>query len=226
MSNIRLRLRHPGGQASINISESSTVGDLKKRIAEQAGFAAFDLKHGYPPKSLSFQTFPEDTPLLSTGIKLDGEQLFVSRSTAAIPPNVKHNEQHQQLPNTTANPSRNEDKDVTTQASFTFAGIKATSPVKLEPAACGPDTTNQDAPEIPLPSLGATLLLRIMPDDNSCLFRAFNTAFFGLMDNMHELRSIIAQNVQTQPETYSAVVLDHSPDDYCRWIQTDDAWGK
>lgn len=64
-----------------------------------------------------------------------------------------------------------------------------------------------------------------MPDDNSCLFRAFNTAFFGAMDNMTELRSIIAQSIQANPEIYSAVVLDQQPDDYCRWIQTEDAWG-
>lgn len=42
---------------------------------------------------------------------------------------------------------------------------------------------------------------------------------------MTELRSIIAQNIQANPDTYSAVVLDQQPDDYCRWIQTEDAWG-
>lgn len=64
-----------------------------------------------------------------------------------------------------------------------------------------------------------------MPDDNSCLFRAFGSAFFGAMDNMTELRSIIAQNIQANPETYSAVFLEKNPDDYCRWIQNEDAWG-
>ena len=64
-----------------------------------------------------------------------------------------------------------------------------------------------------------------MPDDNSCLFRAFNSAYFGAMDNMHELRSIIAQYIQSRPEDYSAAVLDKDPDQYCRWIQREDAWG-
>lgn len=36
--------------------------------------------------------------------------------------------------------------------------------------------SEKDAPEIPLPSRNSTLLLRVMPDDNSCLFRAFGTA--------------------------------------------------
>ena len=64
-----------------------------------------------------------------------------------------------------------------------------------------------------------------MPDDNSCLFRAFNSAYFGAMDNMHELRSVIAQTIQEQPEQYSDAILEKSRDDYCRWIQTQDAWG-
>ena len=42
---------------------------------------------------------------------------------------------------------------------------------------------------------------------------------------MTELRSIIAQNIQANKDTYSAVVLDQQPDDYCRWIQSEDAWG-
>ena len=82
-----------------------------------------------------------------------------------------------------------------------------------------------EPPEVPLPTHSSTLILRIMPDDNSCLFRAFGSAFFRNMDNMTELRSLVAQTIQSQPENYPAVVLEKTPDDYCRWIQTEDAWG-
>ena len=88
-----------------------------------------------------------------------------------------------------------------------------------------PRNAPEDPPEIPVPSHAGTLVLRIMPDDNSCLFRAFGSAYFGDMDNMFELRSIIAQTIQQDKETYSAVVLDKAPDEYCRWIQNPDAWG-
>lgn len=65
-----------------------------------------------------------------------------------------------------------------------------------------------------------------MPDDNSCLFRAFGTAVLPGDDlSMPELRSIIASTIQGDPETYTKVVLEQNPDDYCRWIQTQDAWG-
>jgi len=71
------------------------------------------------------------------------------------------------------------------------------------------------------------LVLRVMPDDNSCLFRAFGTAVLPTGDDasMPELRSLVASYIQADPETYSKVVLEQNPDDYCRWIQTPDAWG-
>lgn len=70
------------------------------------------------------------------------------------------------------------------------------------------------------------IVLRVMPDDNSCLFRAFSHACLPGDDlSMLELRSIIASTIQSMPEVYSAVVLEQPPDDYCRWIQTADAWG-
>lgn len=42
---------------------------------------------------------------------------------------------------------------------------------------------------------------------------------------MTELRSLVATYIQEQPDVYSKVVLEQEPDEYCRWIQTEDAWG-
>jgi ubiquitin thioesterase OTU1 len=65
-----------------------------------------------------------------------------------------------------------------------------------------------------------------MPDDNSCLFRALGTAILPGDDrSMLELRSLVASAIQADPELYTKVVLEQEPDDYCRWIQTPDAWG-
>lgn len=66
-----------------------------------------------------------------------------------------------------------------------------------------------------------------MPDDNSCLFRAFGTAVLPGDDlSMPELRSLVASQIQAEPNVYTKVVLDNrDPDDYCRWLQTDEAWG-
>ncbi|KFY58003.1 hypothetical protein V496_06269, partial [Pseudogymnoascus sp. VKM F-4515 (FW-2607)] len=85
----------------------------------------------------------------------------------------------------------------------------------------------EDTPELPLPDRGATLVMRVMPDDNSCLFRAFAAAVLPGDDlSMLELRSLVASQIQEDPDVYTKVVLDNrEPDDYCRWIQTEEAWG-
>ncbi|KAL5354090.1 ubiquitin-specific protease otu1 [Pseudogymnoascus australis] len=85
----------------------------------------------------------------------------------------------------------------------------------------------EDTPELPLPDRGATLVMRVMPDDNSCLFRAFAAAVLPGDDlSMLELRSLVASQIQEEPDVYTKVVLDNrEPDDYCRWIQTEEAWG-
>lgn len=40
-----------------------------------------------------------------------------------------------------------------------------------------------------------------------------------------QLRSIVAQTIQSQPEIYTTGMLEKPPDEYCRWIQREDSWG-
>ena len=234
---MRLRLRAPGGQSTLTLAEAATVDDLKTQILEKTGLSVFELRYGYPPKPLQLQDHDKTAKIVDLGIQLDGEQLIVSRSSNQSPsPKPKYGKSDEALLSAkipakrdTASPST-----LTLPSAFSFADVGTAPPSKSAPKANNnqhlspsrkPNRFNQDAPEIPLPTHSATLLLRIMPDDNSCLFRAFNSAFFGAMDNMTELRSVIAQSIQAQPEKYSEVVLDQKPDDYCIWIQTEDAWG-
>ncbi|MCJ1446064.1 MAG: ubiquitin-specific protease otu1 [Stictis urceolatum] len=197
---MRLRIRDPNGQSTVTLSEDATVSDLQTRITESTSIASFDLKYGYPPQTLSLQDHPPSKKLSELNIKLNGEQLIVSDKS---PPEEKK-------------PTQDNDT------------ILAPMPLRKQQAA--PLSLNRkapsaDAPEIPFPSHASTMVLRIMQDDNSCMFRAFNSAYFGAMDNMHELRSVIAQTIQANPDKYSAVVLERNPDDYCKWIQSEDAWG-
>lgn len=232
---MRIRIRGPAGQTAISLSENATVDDLTTQITEKTSIPKlFDLKYGYPPMPLSLNHYSKGTKLSDIGINLDGEQLIVSETT---PSASKQTPFSNDLP-TPLDPSLSRESgtrhmgssSAVTPSSLSFADVgtapssakKTNKPLSLTRK---PTSAPLDAPELPLPSHASTLVLRIMPDDNSCLFRAFNTAFFGAMDNMTELRSIIAQNIQANPETYSAVVLDQQPDDYCRWIQTEDAWG-
>ena len=56
-------------------------------------------------------------------------------------------------------------------------------------------------------------------------YRAILTSIAKPPKLRHELRSVIAQEIQESPEIYSAAVLEKPPDDYCRWISRSDAWG-
>lgn len=226
---MKIRIRGPEGQATIELSETATVEDLHSRITEKTNIVNFTISYGYPHlKPLVLRDYAGPVKLSEIGINLDGEQLIV-RETG--PPSLQGKPRPSSpSPEVATTDGTLGSSTTLAQSSFSFAKV-GTAP----PAAQKPNTplsltdrsksVSLDVPEVPLPTHASTLLLRIMPDDNSCLFRAFNTAFFGAIDNMHELRSIIAQNIQSNPDVYSAVVLEQNPDDYCVWIQSDDAWG-
>ncbi|KAL8693164.1 MAG: hypothetical protein Q9218_001946 [Villophora microphyllina] len=243
---MRLRIRGPSGQSSVTLPEQATVGDLRYSIVQKTLVAVFDVKYGYPPKPLALDGYDDASKLSDLPVKLNGEQLLVAAKSAgrAITP-------PQSAPNPGSDAGKHNPTDLSSskavhditsskpQSSFSFSGVgEAPSPNMLSSPPTSrrdpsqplslqrkPNPTADDPPEILLPSHAAKVVLRIMPDDNSCLFRAFGSAFFGIMDNMTELRSIIASHIQEHDDQYSEVVLEKKPDDYCRWIQTEDAWG-
>ncbi|KAL8797541.1 MAG: hypothetical protein Q9195_000358 [Heterodermia aff. obscurata] len=243
---MHLRVRGPAGQSVITLDSDSTVGDLRTRIIETTSIERPDIKIGYPPRPLSLEGYGDILPLSDLDIQLNGEQLIVSQTVGT---NVNIDNHHQKTkasgPKSAPENSKpnsqpsTEPSIINNQSSFSFADVGTAPPYAPPPITNSvarkpstplsltrkPATMATEPPEVPLPSHSSTMTLRIMPDDNSCLFRAFGSAFFGAMDNMQELRSIIAQTIQSQPDKYPAVVLDKKPDDYCRWIQTEDAWG-
>lgn len=84
----------------------------------------------------------------------------------------------------------------------------------------------KDTPEVFVPDRSGTLVLRVMPDDNSCMFRALGSAVLtDTLDSMTELRSMVAQAIQRDPVLYNQAVLQRAPDDYCQWISHSDSWG-
>lgn len=88
------------------------------------------------------------------------------------------------------------------------------------------DSLDSDPPLIPVPNLDGQLVLRVMPDDNSCMFRALSSAVLGsALDGMTELRSVVAQTIQANPELYTTGMLEKEPSAYCSWITREDSWG-
>lgn len=195
---IRLRLRGPNGVATLSLADDTTIKDLKKEIALKSNVDSFDLKVGYPPQPLDLDGLDPSSSLSQTSLKLNGQQLIVS-------------------PKPTANPSA----DAPKQAA---APLSAAAPASSSIAPSQPNA--DDPPELPVPNHNGVLLMRVMPDDNSCLFRAISAAVLGPeIDSMHELRSSVASHIRQHPDIYNAAILDKDPERYCRWIQRPEAWG-
>ena len=241
---MKIRLREPAGQRTLLLQDTATIGELHACIVEKTSLPNYDLKYGYPPRPFHLGDYDSGDKLVHIGIKLDGEQLIVSRSQNGSSETTNGKAQTPALAATTStnsqlstNIGKSAQDPPPTEFSFSGVGIPPPAPsrsITPNPSSGQPlslsrkesKMSSEDAPEVLMPAYGSTMVLRIMPDDNSCLFRAFNTAFLGSsMDNMLELRSIIAQYIQTHTETYSEAVLDKKVDDYCAWIQTDNAWG-
>ncbi|KAJ5766442.1 uncharacterized protein N7511_004058 [Penicillium nucicola] len=192
---MRIRVRGPSGQSTITLDDTATIKDLQNQIAEKTGLTAFDVKYGYPLQPLELGSFQPDQTISETGVKLNGESLIVASKEATKPPS----EPTREAPATLSQPSTSSQR---------------------------PETNNvDDPPEIASPEHAGTFVLRVMPDDNSCLFRAVGAAVMGDMDTMVELRSIIAAAIQANPTEYTAAILGKKPDEYCQWIQNEDSWG-
>lgn len=203
---MRIRVRGPTGAVAIAIDNTATWGDLRREISTKTNVDQFQLKYGYPPQNLDTSDLTDSTPLSSLPVKLDGEQLTLVPTSSTV---------------TVTNAT---DQNVTPKSLPTTKVSRNSTPINPE----------RDPPEIPVPNLAGTLVLRVMPDDNSCLFRALGTAVLGPdMDTASELRSVVAQTIQSEPDLYTAGLLHggggggggNTVDDYCNWIQSPDSWG-
>ncbi|KAJ5210328.1 Ovarian tumor otubain [Penicillium cf. griseofulvum] len=192
---MRIRVRGPSGQSTVILDDSATIKDLQTQIAEKTGLATFDVKYGYPLKPLELGNFQPDQRILEVGIHLNGESLIVAQKEGA---------------------TRGVGDDAPTAPS---QPSQPSMPLKPH------ENIAEDPPEIASPEHAGTFVLRVMPDDNSCLFRAVGAAVMGDMDTMVELRSIVAGAIQSNPTEYTAAILGKKPDEYCTWIQNEDSWG-
>lgn len=227
---MRVRLRGPSGKSTTaTLDDTATVDTLRKTIATETSLTSFEVKYGYPPKTLVLEQYPASKLLSELEIKLNGEQLIVNDTGTATNPSTQPvavtDNIHEAI--SRAGSSLNSNTSRTPQSADAQHGSKAqassAAPLSLSRMR---NLEMDDPPEVFVPDVGGSVVLRIMPDDNSCLFRAVASAIMSELDTMTELRSIIAQTIQANPQKYTKAILDNKdPDKYCRWIQSEDAWG-
>ncbi|TKA24238.1 hypothetical protein B0A50_06002 [Salinomyces thailandicus] len=219
---MRCRVRGPQGVTSITIDDTATWSQLRHEVSEKTGVPDFDLKYGYPPKSFNTESIDGDTKIADLGVNLNGEQVVV------VPHNIQHEFSH---PMSGTKPKSEAVKplppqDLTSPPQHQRGDFPDQTPAQNTNRTSKPGDVETDPPEIPVPQLDGVMVLRVMPDDNSCMFRALSSAVLGsALDGMTELRSVVAQTIQAKPDFYTKGMLEKEPADYCRWIMREDSWG-
>ncbi|KAG8905203.1 ubiquitin-specific protease otu1 [Tulasnella sp. 403] len=134
-------------------------------------------KVGYPPRAL--EVVPE-LPVSSLGIQ-NGDQLLVSASVSTQTP-----------PTASAATSRSTPRTPNVSA-------PAFEP-RVPPRQEQPSADQVDLPE-------GTLVHRVVPDDNSCLFSSIGLIFEQDMNSAPRLRQVVVDAIRKDPDTYSDVFL-------------------
>jgi ubiquitin thioesterase OTU1 len=195
---IRIRLRAPNGTHTISLDDNAAVSDLLSSISDTTELPLFELKWNHPPVPLDPSLYGMSMLLKDTDLKLNGASIIVIAQATEDPSERK---------------AEGELQAATSQSAPLSLQRKQASALK-------------DTPEVPVPDRGGTIVLRVMPDDNSCMFRAVGSAVLSdSLDGMTELRSMVAQAIQRDPEQYNEAILQRAPDEYCTWISYSDSWG-
>ena len=177
--------------SQVTMADDATWGQLKAEISSKTEVPDFDIKYGYPPKPLDTTSFDDELKLTDIGINLAGEQLIImprdiqsklSNPLAGSTPNAAA--AGSLPPSNSTSASKHQVGDF--PSGSTQQANKA-APLSLTRKS---NDVSEDPPEIPVPALDGVMILRVMPDDNSCMFRALGSAVLGdALDGMNEVRA-------------------------------------
>ncbi|KAK4642037.1 ubiquitin-specific protease otu1 [Podospora bellae-mahoneyi] len=104
------------------------------------------------------------------------------------------------------------------------APAPAPEPAKPAKPAFVPKGIEPDETSLEWASRGGYIVLRVMPDDNSCMFTAVGGAL-SIDNPSSRLRAQITEYILTHPEKYTAAILGSPPQKYCSHLMEKDTWG-
>lgn len=218
---VPIRIRHPRGVSTIEVDpDTTTVDDLKVLIFSTTEIppSEQEIKYGYPPRPLPLTA---DT-LASIPIGR-GEQLIITSNPDATPSN--------RTVGSSAAPASSYPSATPTPPPPVKAlnqALSAPSPHIAQPSstASTPSTFTKTADSVALPGRDAGhLTLRIVPDDNSCLFSAIAIVFEGGIEAAQQTRQIVVEEIRNDPDTWPDVVLGQSRDSYISKMADKNTWG-
>ena len=251
---MRLKIRSPAGTNVLALGDDATLSELLAAIREATSISGdLDIRCGFPPKTLQLGGYPSSTPLSSLPMKLEGEQLIISGSESAggglrgtgggvvkdpapdrgaAPPEAKT--ALYAPASSSSKPSGSSGGGGGGGSSYSFSTGSRSSERQSSPPSNLPSlaqgrmaraVNKDDPPDVALADGQGTVVLRVMEDDNSCLFRALSYVLTHSMMSVVELRQLVAETIRKNPTTYSEAVLEQSHDAYCEWIKMDSSWG-
>ncbi|GAA5822990.1 hypothetical protein JCM11251_004449 [Rhodosporidiobolus azoricus] len=221
---VSLRIRSPLGQQTLSFAtDGATLADLLSKVEEITGILAAEqeIRTGFPPKPLDPASSPSAT-LASLGLK-SGDTIIVAEGAGGAPP-AQASTSATSAPSTSSS-SIPQKRPVSPSAvpSASAAARKVPTP---QPVVAPPKASVASAAPQFVEVDGGYLVLRVVPDDNSCLFRAVGLALdAGNADAPTALRKLVAGAIQADPDQWSEVVLGRTPESYIETILKPSSWG-
>jgi ubiquitin thioesterase OTU1 len=199
----------------LDVEEQTTLKDLVALIKEKTEVSSFSLKYGWPLTELDIS--PSALSSTVAELKLRGETVVVvpheSASLAAQAPAA----------------------NATSQGAQKSADVQP-APKPFTAKGMEPDETVVEWPErggylgqfvhvsVSCSAANAIPVLRVMPDDNSCMFTSVGGAI-PIADPSAMLRREIAEYILAHPEQYTKAILGDEPARYAQRMKEKDTWG-
>ncbi|GAA6061841.1 hypothetical protein JCM10212_000758 [Sporobolomyces blumeae] len=210
---ISLRIRSPTGAASCSLAPDASLADLHDMVSRltQIPRDRQELRSGFPPKPLDSH-LSLGSKLEQAGIRSGDTVIVAERSRSSTPAPVV--------------PSRPQPaaREVESLAPTSDRTRESETESRARPTA-GVATTPSSTPES-VEVDGGYLVLRVVPDDNSCLFTACSLVLNpSAPPNPSSLRRVVADTIRSNPSDYSEAILGRDPLEYIETILSPSSWG-
>lgn len=204
-----IRVRHGQGSSVLEIDQDATLSDIVEKCRLAAGISTketIEIRSGFPPKQIPLDNLEEKATVF--GIR-PNDQIIISSKAPMDNDTTGH---------------APKDKLSTFQPAHVSVSNNSKTSNQSKQAQMNKITGNDhETPSVRVSD--GYLVLRVMEDDNSCLFRAVGYALMRDLDGVAELRSLVAQTVVGNTETYNEAILGRKPEEYARWINQSNSWG-
>jgi len=216
---MNLRVRSKTGVTNLRgVDKNLTLQDFKVQIEKEIGIPAPSQKFlaGFPPKEIIRQNSELIGTIFANGdvitVELDSSA-GQNQSNVTVPPPaaiVTHPPPPVTQPQIPAQPQSPAQPSTGNQ----MPGHQSSAPPQHDPAPGFVGVSD------------GSVIRRVIPDDNSCLFHAISYVLENKAnDKVSQLRNIIAKEIANDPISYNEGILGKTPRDYQNWIKQNNSWG-